>query len=163
MRHRDGAHSYRRRDGRLVRSAAPAPPKPTRSNRARRRPIEQPPGEPLRQPAPSCLERYFRDGDSPPARTWSRAATPLDSFCPSATERTVPPLLVSMENGELVEHAAREAIRQHGHNAVAVLLDRADTADEQGDRLSAEAWRDIADEAERILRETDQAGVAPAL
>ena len=68
-----------------------------------------------------------------------------------------------MENGELVEHAAREAIRQHGHNAVAVLLDRADTADEQGDRLSAEAWRDIADEAERILRETDQAGVAPAL
>jgi hypothetical protein len=65
------------------------------------------------------------------------------------------------ENGELVEETAREAIKQHGHNAVAVLRERAELADDQGDKLSAKAWRDIADAAERMLREIDQADGAP--
>jgi len=57
-----------------------------------------------------------------------------------------------MENGEAVDQAAREAIDQHGDNAVSVLRERAELADHLGDELSAQAWRDIADAAERILR-----------
>ena len=57
-----------------------------------------------------------------------------------------------MKNGEAVEAAAREAIDQHGDDAVEVLRERADMADGIGDMLAAEAWRDIADAAERMLR-----------
>ena len=55
------------------------------------------------------------------------------------------------DDGELVEQAAREAIKQHGRNAIAVLRERAEIADEQGDNLSARAWRDIADAAARMM------------
>ena len=58
----------------------------------------------------------------------------------------------SMENGEAVEAAAREAIDQHGDDAIAMLRERAELADHVGDLLGAEAWRDIADAAERMLR-----------
>jgi hypothetical protein len=58
----------------------------------------------------------------------------------------------SMENGETVEQAAREAIDEHGDDAVAILRERAELADHIGDLLGAEAWRDIADAAERMLR-----------
>ena len=57
-----------------------------------------------------------------------------------------------MENGEAVDQAAREAIDQHGDGAVAILRERAEVADHIGDELSAKAWRDIADAAERILK-----------
>ena len=57
-----------------------------------------------------------------------------------------------MENGEAVDQAAREAIDQHGNDAVSILRERAEVADQLGDKLSAEAWRDIADAAERMLK-----------
>jgi len=56
------------------------------------------------------------------------------------------------ENGDLVERAVREAIDQYGSAAVYTLRERAELADHIGDQLSAKAWRDIADAAERILR-----------
>ena len=59
----------------------------------------------------------------------------------------------STDNGEAVEEVAREYVRRHGPDSVPILRERADLCDEVGDLLSAEAWRDIADAAERILRE----------
>ena len=59
----------------------------------------------------------------------------------------------STDNGEAVEHVAREYIGRHGPDSVSILRERADLSDEVGDLLSAEAWRDIADAAERMLRE----------
>jgi hypothetical protein len=56
------------------------------------------------------------------------------------------------DDGWAVERAAQEAIDQHGDDAVAILRERADLADQIGDMLTAETWRDIADAAERILR-----------
>jgi hypothetical protein len=38
---------------------------------------------------------------------------------------------------------------------VADLLERAELADAIGDELSAKAWRDIAEAAERIIRERE--------
>ena len=57
-----------------------------------------------------------------------------------------------MENGEAVAQAAREAIDHHGDRAVSILRERAEVADHLGDELSARAWRDIADAAERMLQ-----------
>jgi len=57
-----------------------------------------------------------------------------------------------MENGEAVDQAAREAIDRHGDDAVSILRERAEVADQLGDELSAKAWRDIADAAERMLQ-----------
>ena len=51
-----------------------------------------------------------------------------------------------------MERAARDAIDQHGYAAVEVLRERAEVADHIGDMLAAEALRDIADAAERMLR-----------
>jgi hypothetical protein len=56
------------------------------------------------------------------------------------------------ENSEAVDQTAREAIDQHGDNAVSMLRERAEVADQLGDELAAQAWRDIADAAERMLR-----------
>jgi hypothetical protein len=56
------------------------------------------------------------------------------------------------ENGTALERAARQAIDEYGDNAVAILRERAEVADHIGDLLGAEAWRDIADEVERLLR-----------
>jgi hypothetical protein len=56
------------------------------------------------------------------------------------------------DDGWAVERAAQEAIGQYGGDAVAILRERADLADQIGDMLTAETWRDIADAAERILR-----------
>jgi hypothetical protein len=47
----------------------------------------------------------------------------------------------SMENGEAVERAAREAIDQHGDDAAAILRERAELADHIGDLLAAAAER----------------------
>ena len=46
-----------------------------------------------------------------------------------------------MENGEAVDQAAREAIDQHGGNAVSILRERAEVSDHLGDELSARARR----------------------
>jgi hypothetical protein len=56
------------------------------------------------------------------------------------------------DDGDLVEQAAREAIDQYGDGAVSVLRERAEVADHLGDLLAAEAWRDIADATEGMLR-----------
>jgi len=57
-----------------------------------------------------------------------------------------------MDDGELVERTAREAIDQFGFDAVAVLRERAELFDGLGDELTAKAWRDIADAAALILK-----------
>ena len=57
-----------------------------------------------------------------------------------------------MDDGEAVNQAARDAIVQHGNNAAAVLPERAEFADDMGDMLAAEAWREMADAAEQMLR-----------
>lgn len=58
-----------------------------------------------------------------------------------------------MENGEAVERVASEMIRQHGESAPEICLDNAEADDARGDPMSAKAWRDIANEVERQLRE----------
>jgi len=50
----------------------------------------------------------------------------------------------------LVEQVAREMLDLYGADALPVLRERADRAEEVGDELAAKAWRDIADAAERI-------------
>lgn len=59
------------------------------------------------------------------------------------------------DDEDFVEQVAREYVERHGPDAVSVLRERADMAEEVGDLLSAEAWRDIADAAERLLRDRD--------
>jgi hypothetical protein len=56
-----------------------------------------------------------------------------------------------MEDGDLVEKVAREFVEQHGPDAVPILREHAEAADMNGDGLSAQTWRDIADAAERIV------------
>ncbi|HEY4473529.1 MAG TPA: hypothetical protein VGN21_20320 [Stellaceae bacterium] len=59
-----------------------------------------------------------------------------------------------MEDDEkLVETVAREIVEQHGVESLEILRERAEAADLLGDPLAAETWRDIADIAERMLRE----------
>jgi hypothetical protein len=52
------------------------------------------------------------------------------------------------------EQAAREIIERHGSDAVPIIRERAENAAELADEIAAKEWRDIADAAERILRET---------
>lgn len=56
-----------------------------------------------------------------------------------------------MENGEAVAHVAADMIKRHGVFTPELCRENAKIDLERGDRLSAEAWRDIADEAERQL------------
>jgi hypothetical protein len=51
-----------------------------------------------------------------------------------------------------VEQVAREYVQRHGLGSPSILRDFAEAADAIGDILSADAWRDIADVAERILQ-----------
>ena len=57
-----------------------------------------------------------------------------------------------MNDGDDVEQVAHEYVQRHGLDSPSVLRDCAEMADAIGDILSAEAWRDIADAAERILQ-----------
>ena len=57
-----------------------------------------------------------------------------------------------MEDEADVREVAQQYIERHGARAVALLRDRERDARDEGDLLSEEAWRDIADEAERIIR-----------
>jgi len=52
------------------------------------------------------------------------------------------------------EQAAREIIERHGPDAVPIIRERAENATDLADEIAAKEWRDIADAAERILRET---------
>ena len=54
-----------------------------------------------------------------------------------------------MDEHDPVEHVARQFLRRHGVCAVEFLRERADCC--VGDDLSADAWLDIADAAERLL------------
>jgi len=54
-----------------------------------------------------------------------------------------------MDDHDVVEHVARQFVRRHGAGAVDVLRERADCS--AGDCISADAWLDIADAAERLL------------
>ena len=56
------------------------------------------------------------------------------------------------DNGQSVERVAQQMIADYGSDAPAFLRERAEQADVIGDVLGAEAWRDIAYEAERLLR-----------
>jgi hypothetical protein len=58
------------------------------------------------------------------------------------------------DDEKLVEKVAREIVDQHGTDALEILRERADAADLCSDELAAETWRDIADAAERMLRES---------
>ena len=51
-----------------------------------------------------------------------------------------------------VEQVAHEYVQCHGSVSLSILRDYAELADAIGDIVSAEAWRDIADAAERILQ-----------
>ena len=54
-----------------------------------------------------------------------------------------------MDDYHQVEHVARQFVRRHGACAVELLRERADCC--AGDCVSADAWLDIADAAERLL------------
>jgi len=56
------------------------------------------------------------------------------------------------DDEKIVEQVAREVLEQYGGAAVPILRERAEVADHLGDELAAKAWRDIADAAERMLR-----------
>ena len=56
-----------------------------------------------------------------------------------------------MDDNDLVEEVAREYVQRHGTDSLGILRDLAEVADQIDDYASAEAWRDIADAAERIL------------
>ena len=56
------------------------------------------------------------------------------------------------DDSRLVEQTARDLMRQYGPRAAEVAREQADADDELGDMLSAETWRDIADEIERLQK-----------
>lgn len=58
-----------------------------------------------------------------------------------------------MDDESLVEKVAREIVDRHGPDAIPIFHERAEVADMTGDQMAAETWREIADAAERILRE----------
>ncbi len=61
---------------------------------------------------------------------------------------------MSDSDDDHVEQVAREYVERYGADSLSILRERADLADEVKDVVSAEAWRDIADAAERILRDS---------
>jgi hypothetical protein len=61
-------------------------------------------------------------------------------------------VLMTDDDGKVVEQAAREFVDQYGADAIRVLRERAEVAETLKDELAAKAWRDIAGAAEQILR-----------
>jgi hypothetical protein len=57
------------------------------------------------------------------------------------------------DDEKTVEKAAREIVDVHGAGALPILRERAELAEELRDELAAKAWRDIADAAERLLKQ----------
>ncbi len=58
-----------------------------------------------------------------------------------------------MTDDELVEQTARRCLHRHGPPVIRSLRERAEIAEGIGDMLSAEAWQDIADAAQRLVCE----------
>jgi len=56
-----------------------------------------------------------------------------------------------MEDGDLVEHVARDFIERYGTGAAEVLREHAERCEADRDRASAQTWLDIADAAERLI------------
>jgi hypothetical protein len=57
------------------------------------------------------------------------------------------------EDEDLVRAAAEDYVALKGGAALGYLLEKVEEAVGRGDRLSAKAWSDIADEVERIIGE----------
>ena len=57
-----------------------------------------------------------------------------------------------MTDAELVDRCARDFIRWHGSASVGVLREQGEIAESNGDTESCDAWHDIADAAERLLK-----------
>jgi len=57
-----------------------------------------------------------------------------------------------MDDASEVERVAAEYVARHGLRALTDLQERAEMAAETGDRLSADAWTDIAEAAARLLK-----------
>ena len=56
-----------------------------------------------------------------------------------------------MDDADEVERVAGKFLASHGPSVILDLRERAEIAAANGDQLSAEAWTDIADAAERLL------------
>ncbi len=56
----------------------------------------------------------------------------------------------------IIARAAREIRERHGPEVVPILRELAKNAAELADEMAAKEWRDIADAAERILREATE-------
>jgi hypothetical protein len=56
-----------------------------------------------------------------------------------------------MDDPDEVDGVAAEFLKRHGPSAIPDLRERAEISATNGDQLSAEAWTDIADAAERLL------------
>jgi len=56
-----------------------------------------------------------------------------------------------MDDAEEVDRVAAKFLERHGPSVIPDLRERAEIATANGDQLSAEAWTDIADAAERLL------------
>ena len=67
-----------------------------------------------------------------------------------------------MHDEKAVDQAAREIVDQYGTDALPVVRERAEAAEELDDEVAAKAWRDIAEAAERLVRNRseDEAAVA---
>jgi hypothetical protein len=57
-----------------------------------------------------------------------------------------------MDDADEVYKVAAECLGRHGASVVAGLRERAEIAAANGDPLSAEAWTDVADAAEKLLK-----------
>lgn len=57
-----------------------------------------------------------------------------------------------MDDKDLVDKVAAEFLKRDGPSVIAELRDYAELAAANDDQLSAEAWTDIADAAEALLR-----------
>jgi len=75
----------------------------------------------------------------------------ITARAPSQDQHTIPDRS-SQADRELVEVVASELIRGHGVRTISFLREFAEIADEGGDWFSAEAWRDIADAADRLTQ-----------
>lgn len=56
-----------------------------------------------------------------------------------------------MDDADLVEITAQQWVEKLGRDAPTHLKQRAECSAREGDELSAEAWRDIAEAAERMI------------
>jgi hypothetical protein len=56
-----------------------------------------------------------------------------------------------MDDADDVERIAGEFLKRHGPSVIPDLRECAEISATNGDQLSAEAWTDIADAAERLL------------